>query len=86
MKMRITLVLTLCAATLQTITAATDYYPPADSQGGWRSLTAAADLKIPKVAGMDRQKLDDAFQSAQTTSQHGGLLVVRHGWLVYERY
>jgi CubicO group peptidase (beta-lactamase class C family) len=85
MKTRTSLVLTLFAATLQTI-AATDYYPPSDSQGGWRSLTTAADVKVRKVAGMDRQKLDEAFQYAQTTSQHGGLLVARHGWLVYERY
>jgi CubicO group peptidase (beta-lactamase class C family) len=86
MKMRTALVLTLFAATLQTIAAAADYYPPPDSQGGWRSLTTAADVKVRKIAGMDRQKLDEAFQYAQTTSQHGGLLVVRHGWLVYERY
>jgi CubicO group peptidase (beta-lactamase class C family) len=86
MKTRMLLVLTLFAATLRTIVAATDYYPPPDSQGGWRSLTDAADLKIRKVAGMDRQKLDEAFHYAQTTSQHGGLLVARHGWLVYERY
>ena len=35
---------------------------------------------------MDRQKIEDAFRYAQETSAHGGLLVVRHGWLVYERY
>src|SRR5579863_8513117 len=76
-------ILLILAATLH---AATDYYPSSDSQGGSRSLTSAADPKVRKVAGMDRQKLDEAFQYAQTTSQHGGLLVVRHGWLVYERY
>jgi CubicO group peptidase (beta-lactamase class C family) len=80
---RTPLIVTLFAATLN---AATDYYPPPDSQGGWRSLTGAVDVKVRKVAGIDRQKLDEAFQYAQTTSQHGGLLVVRHGWLVYERY
>ncbi len=42
--------------------------------------------KLRQVAGMDRQKLDEAFQYAQETSQHGGLLVARHGWLVYEKY
>jgi CubicO group peptidase (beta-lactamase class C family) len=67
-------------------TPPTDYYPQPDSQGGWRSLTGANDEKLRKAAGMDRQKLDAAFDYAQTTSQHGGLLVVRHGWLVYERY
>ena len=63
-----------------------DYYPPPDSNGGWRSLTSAKDKKLRTAAGVDRQKLDAAFDYAQTTSQHGGLLVVRHGWLVYERY
>ena len=61
-----------------------DYYPPPDAKGGWRTLTDAG--KIRKMAGIDTQKLDDAFQYIQQTSQHGGLLVVRNGWLVYERY
>jgi CubicO group peptidase (beta-lactamase class C family) len=71
---------------LQAARAPSDYYPPPDSQGGWRSLTAPKDKELRAGAGMDRQKLDAAFDYAQTTSQHGGLLVVRHGWLVYERY
>ncbi|WP_321474219.1 serine hydrolase [uncultured Paludibaculum sp.] len=35
---------------------------------------------------MDLDRLDQAFRYTATTSQHGGLLVVRHGWLLYERY
>ena len=66
--------------------AASDYYPPPDSQGGWRSLTYQSAEKLRKVAGMDRAKLDEAFQLAQETTQHGGLIVVRHGYLVYEKY
>jgi CubicO group peptidase (beta-lactamase class C family) len=60
------------------------YFPPPDSSGGWRTLKT--DSEIQKVAGMDLKKLDQAFEYAQRTSQHGGLLVVRHGWLVYEKY
>jgi hypothetical protein len=60
---RTPLILALFAATLN---AATDYYPPPDSQGGWRSLTGAVDVKVRKVAGIDRQKLDEAFQYAPT--------------------
>jgi CubicO group peptidase (beta-lactamase class C family) len=60
------------------------YFPPPDSAGGWRSLTDAAAIR--KLAGMDLAKLDQAFEYAQRSSQHGGLLVVRHGWLVYEKY
>ena len=61
-----------------------DYFPPGDNQGGWRTLNDSAQIR--KVAGIDVKKLDQAFEYAQRTSQHGGLLVVRHGWLVYERY
>ena len=60
------------------------YYPPPDAAGGWRTVAGAA--KVRKVAGMDVSRLDQAFEYAQRSSQHGGLLVVRHGYLVYERY
>jgi CubicO group peptidase (beta-lactamase class C family) len=63
---------------------AQDYFPPPDSTGGWRTLTDAA--KIHKTAGIDVRKLDQAFEYTRRTSPHGGLLVVRHGYLVYERY
>src|SRR6202453_3911731 len=61
-----------------------NYFPPSDSQGGWRVLPTAS--RVRAVAGIDIARLDQAFQYTQTTSQHGGLLVVRHGYLVYERY
>ncbi len=54
--------------------AAQDYFPPPDSAGGWR-----------RPARM-YSALDDAFEFTKRTSQHGGLLVVRNGWLIYERY
>src|SRR4051794_11749370 len=61
-----------------------DYYPPADKDGGWRTLTDAG--KIRKSAGMDLARLDQAFEFEKETSQHGGLVVIRHGYLVYEKY
>ena len=61
-----------------------DYFPKPDKDGGWRVLKDAAAIR--KTAGMDLEKLDQAFTYATRSSQHGGLLVVRHGWLVYERY
>jgi CubicO group peptidase (beta-lactamase class C family) len=70
----------------QAVTPAADYYPLPDSQGGWRSLTSPADDRFRAIAGMDRKKLDEAFEYAKSTSRHGGLLVARHGYLVYERY
>ena len=63
---------------------AQDYFPPPDAAGGWRTAGDAA--RVRKLTGVDIRRLDEAFEYAQRTSQHGGLLVVRHGWLVYERY
>jgi CubicO group peptidase (beta-lactamase class C family) len=60
------------------------YYPPADNDGGWRTLTDAA--RIRTDAGMDLSRLNQAFEFEKETSQHGGLVVVRHGYLVYENY
>ncbi len=61
-----------------------EYFPPPDTAGGWRTLKDPAQIR--KVAGIELYKLDQAFEYAQRSSQHGGLLVVRHGWLVYEKY
>src|SRR5690348_11053070 len=61
-----------------------DYFPPPDSQGGWRTLTNTADIR--RLAGLDLPKLDQAFDFTQRCSQNGGLLVVRHAYLVFEKY
>jgi CubicO group peptidase (beta-lactamase class C family) len=60
------------------------YFPPSDTAGGWRTPKDAA--QALSVGGVDTAKLDYAFDYASRSSQHGGLLVARHGWLVYERY
>ena len=60
------------------------YFPPPDLQGGWR--TVKTDEEILQVAGMGKSKLDDAFEFVKGTTKNGGLLVVRHGYLVYENY
>ena len=69
---------------LPPVAAGADYFPPSDSQGGWREAKDAAGAR--KMAAIDTARLDQAFEYAQRSSQHGGLLVVRHGWLVYEKY
>jgi CubicO group peptidase (beta-lactamase class C family) len=61
-----------------------DYFPPPDAQGGWRTLKDAGEIR--RVAGMDVGKLDEAFEVAAASTKNGGVLVVHHGWLVYERY
>src|ERR1700683_3559903 len=61
-----------------------NYFPPPDKDGGWRTPTDPA--KILTIAGIDLNRLDQAFEFEKETSQHGGLVVVRHGYLVYEKY
>ena len=60
------------------------YYPPPDAEGGWR--TFESDAEVRGKGGMDPAKLRAAFEYTRDTTQHGGLLVVRHGYLVYENY
>lgn len=60
------------------------YFPEPDSLGGWRTLTDAK--KIKRLAGMNKTDLDSAFSFVRSTTRNGGLLVVRHGYLVYENY
>ncbi len=52
--------------------AGREYWPPPDARGGWRAAPDPA--------------YDDAFDYVRTTTKNGGLLVLRRGWLVYERY
>lgn len=79
-----------CAAAASTLSAPyaraarREYFPPPDSQGGWRTLTEAKAIR--KLAGMDLTRLEQAYEFTQRGTQNGGLLVLRHGYLVYERY
>lgn len=61
-----------------------EYFPSSDKEGGWR--TAADPVSARKKAGMDTAALDQAFEYTKQTSRFGGLLVARHGYLVYEKY
>ena len=47
-------------------------------------MTDAVEMR--EKAGMDLPKLEQAFDFTQRCSQNGGLLVVRWGYLVFERY
>jgi CubicO group peptidase (beta-lactamase class C family) len=59
-------------------------YPVPDAEGGWPTIANPADVR--RNTGIDVGRLDQAFAYTKTTSQHGGLLVVRNGHLVYEKY
>lgn len=60
------------------------YFPPPDREGGWRALTGSAEIR--KLAGMDAERLERAYQLTARGTRNGGLLVVRHGYLVLEKY
>jgi CubicO group peptidase (beta-lactamase class C family) len=74
--------LALCCG--PSLKADTVYFPPPDRDGGWRTLDSPA--RIRQVAGVDPAKLDETFAYIRRSSKNGGLLVVRKGWLVYEKY
>ena len=64
--------------------AASPYFPLPDSEGGWRE--AKAEKEARELAGMDVSKLEPAFTVTDRSTQNGGLVVVRRGYLVFERY
>src|SRR5579884_2553550 len=78
------IICSLLLPALTSIHAAEDYFPPPDSEGGWRELHDPAQIR--QLAGMDLARLNQAFDFTQRCSQNGGLLVVRHGYLVFEKY
>ena len=64
--------------------SAADYFPPPDKDGGWRTPKSATEMR--EKAGMDPLRLDQAWDFTLRCSQNGGLLVVHHGYLVFEKY
>jgi len=60
------------------------YYPPPDSEGGWRQLKSSR--KVRKVTNVDVEGLESAFEYVKGNTKNGGLLVVRRGHLIYENY
>src|SRR6185437_10175030 len=63
--------------------ALSEYFPAPDSAGGWRT---AKEAQLRELAGMDLKKLEQAWEFTQRCAQNGGLLVVRRGYLVFEKY
>lgn len=64
--------------------AADEYFPPPDSAGGWRTATDAESAR--KLGGVDLHGIEAAYTICERGTQNGGLLVVRHGYLVFEKY
>jgi CubicO group peptidase (beta-lactamase class C family) len=78
------LALFLVVPILIPLSAADDYFPEPDSKGGWRTLTNPAEIRAK--AGINAQRLNTAFAVCERGTQNGGLLVLRHGYLVFEKY
>jgi CubicO group peptidase (beta-lactamase class C family) len=70
--------------TFSSVLFGAEYFPPPDSEGGWRTLTNPAEIR--DKAGIDVAWLDRAFTVCERGTQNGGLLVVRRGYLVFEKY
>jgi CubicO group peptidase (beta-lactamase class C family) len=64
--------------------SAAPYFPKPDAEGGWRTATNGPATR--RKAGLEPARLDQAWEYTQRCSQNAGLLVVRHGWLAFERY
>ncbi len=69
------------------------YFPPPESKGGWRSLlpakgepSAAQKAEIARTAGVDWDKLKEAWDANAETAGASGLLVIRKGHVVGEWY
>ncbi len=73
--------------------ALADYFPPAEDHGGWRSLlpeNGDPDQKqkaaIREVAGVDWDKLQQAWRHNEAADGPSWLLVIRRGYVVGEWY
>jgi CubicO group peptidase (beta-lactamase class C family) len=70
-----------------------DYFPPPETQGGWRSLLPesgepddTAKARIRDTAGVDWDALKAAWDHNATAPGASGLLVIRKGYVVGEWY
>ena len=73
--------------------APSGYFPPPEEKGGWRTLLpesgepdAAQKAKIREVAGVDYDKLREAWEHNAAAPGGTGLLVIRKGYVVGEWY
>ncbi|MCS7268854.1 MAG: beta-lactamase family protein [Geminicoccaceae bacterium] len=69
----------------------TDYFPPPEANGGWRSLVVRDQVPSPSrksdiraLAGLDWDRLHATYQWARGFSPETTLLVLRRGWIAGE--
>ena len=83
-KRRILFVVAIAATVfLPVFGAAADYFPPSESQGGWRKLDEPEDIR--RTAGVDPAKLDDLKRwLLESDSRNFAAVVIRRGYIVLE--
>jgi CubicO group peptidase (beta-lactamase class C family) len=71
----------------------TDYFPPPESKGGWRTLLPENGIPdseqkkiIREVAGVDWDKLAEVAALNEKMGFDSGIVVIRKGWIVGEWY
>lgn len=67
------------------------YYPPPESEGGWRALlapdlepSAGEKADIRRLAGLDWDRLLEAYRYSHALVADTSLLVIRNGWIAGE--
>lgn len=81
----------LVAAFASTTLAAEPYFPAPENQVGWRSLVPANETptveqkaRVRAVAGMDWDRLNDAWAYSKSYGGPSSVVVIRHGWIAGE--
>jgi hypothetical protein len=81
----------LLALVLPGLILAQSYFPPPESAAGWRSLvpvndqpSAAQKAEVRAKAGLDWDRLHEAWNYCDGFGGPNSLLVIRHGWIAGE--
>jgi CubicO group peptidase (beta-lactamase class C family) len=87
------LVISVSLAAAAESTPLSTYFPPSESEGGWRSLlpesgepNAEQKAQIHKLTGADWDKLEEAWRHNASAPGATGFLVIRKGHVVGEWY
>ena len=88
MKILLTVLVALLGAPQEKLS---DYFPPPEERGGWRTLLpesgapdAAQKARIREVGGVDWDKLAQAWEFCSSVEGANQLLVIRRGQIVGE--
>ena len=77
------MLLVVQAFILKMVEGSTDYFPPPESQGGWRTLEAPADIR--RLAGMNPDKLGELREWLfRSDDRSFAAVVIRRGYVVLE--